>query len=171
MDRLVISTSINEGLARYRENELLRVRNKAKIELDWWGNSIINGQQQDFVTVPKEGRGFRLTSPLRNDHEPRLLCIEAMNLLVLVSQRWINDLRNNHVDSTDVFLSVSSLYRSSELQGQLVQQGANAAKISSHQAGAAIDFDPSGYYQGADCKSIGIHSGNFHHRYIRALDR
>lgn len=141
-----------DELSKLRDSERLRVRREAAIELEWWRDYIIDDcvdavRSKVLVRVPNEGIGFRLTSCLRDGREPYWLRQDALDILTVVGQRFYNDLRNNHLP-VDVLLSISSLYRSAELQRELIESGANAAEISSHQAGVAFDISPNGYYKG-----------------------
>ena len=43
--------------------------------------------------------------------------------------------------------------------------------VSPHQAGAAIDFDPNGYYSGFERSSVNRNSPNFDQRYIDSLGK
>ncbi len=138
--------------------ELDRVRALAQIELDWWKDNIISDPVKalakgDLVEVPTEGESYGMIRALREDDEPRFLNPQALNMLNVIQIEWSKRIKASGLQP-DVVLSISSLYRSEELQQKLINQGENAAEVSSHQAGAAIDFDPTGYYKGKERKPV-----------------
>lgn len=165
--------NINIELDGLRKDERLRVQEKCRDELSWWEDRLIEDvpealQKGILKEVPQEGTRYRLIMTLRNNKEPKLLNSQALDLLGLVGQKWKDKLIN--IPTHDViFLSVTSLYRSRKLQEELLRNGANASTRSAHQAGAAIDFDPNGYYKGSERVSVKRGDGIFDERYILIL--
>jgi hypothetical protein len=158
---------------KLRKDERLRVYRESERELEWWGDRLLVNvpealREGALREVPSEGTGFRLIMTLKNNREPKLLNPQALSLLELIGQKWRDKLTNTSIHD-DVFLSVTSLYRSRDLQRQLLRRKANAFSKSSHQAGAAIDFDPNGYYEGS--KRVSVKRGDkiFNERHISAL--
>lgn len=159
----VESPSSIDPLCEVRSFELERVRNEAKIEMVWWGDNAIRNVREalragTLVKVPNEwtieGSGFRLIRNLRDGTEPNLLSPQAYGLLKLLVKRWRDDIRGYRLNTLDVLLSLTSLYRTRKIQKRLIAQGANAAMFSSHEAGMAFDIDPVGYYEGEERKAV-----------------
>ncbi|BCX14668.1 MAG: hypothetical protein KatS3mg088_351 [Patescibacteria group bacterium] len=128
-------------LEELRKTERLRVnRIVEEKELPFWREEIENTKPEELSEVPEIGTGYRLIYRLRNKERYPLLRKEAIDTLELIDKRW----QEQYGDK--ILLSVTSLYRTKEEQKRLIEEGKIAADISTHQAGAAIDFDPNGYY-------------------------
>jgi hypothetical protein len=158
---------------KLQKEERLRILRKSENELQWWGDRLLVNapealQKGTLREVPSEGAGFRLIMTLRNNRESKLLNPQARDLLELIGQKWKG--KSTNISHDDVFLSVTSLYRPRDLQRQLLRKRANAFSKSSHQAGAAIDFDPNGYYEGI--KRVPVKRGDkiFNEKYMSALE-
>lgn len=176
--KLIKMSSLVEKLDEVRLRERTRIRNEAAIEIKWWGNRIITDTDQAFndgrlIELPDEhtegGSGFRLIGRLRGGEESRYLAPEAKELLYLVTRVWMDDIRGWRMKTDNILLSVTSLYRSAADQKKLIDEGANAAEISSHQAGMAFDIDPRAYYFGTDRRPVCKGMNNYNQEYIEVL--
>ncbi len=163
------------GLEKCRQQESQRIKAAVTIELEWWKEKIITDPVTalttgELIALPDEGKNYRLIGNLRKNEEPRTVRPETARLLDLIQDRWIQETESLGLTTTNVFLSVTSLYRSFDLQHDLNRFSQLSARgISAHQAGAVIDFDPMGYYQGINRKSVTAYYSDFDIRYIQAL--
>lgn len=123
-------------IERQRVNKIVQEK-----ELPFWREEIENTKPEELSEVPEIGTGYRLIYRLRNKERYPLLRKDAVDILELIGIRW----QEQYGDK--ILLSVTSLYRTKEEQKKLIEEGKIAADISTHQAGAAIDFDPNGYYE------------------------
>ena len=144
-------STLQDRLKELRAEELRRIENHVAVEQAWWSNHIIENEQQAISNgllyeVADQGNGYYLTGQLRRRDHPNTLSANAIRLLEEIGEWWS---RYIGVSKTErLFLSVSSLYRSPELQRQLVANSYLATRgVSSHCSGNAIDFDPNGYYK------------------------
>ncbi|MEK7497667.1 MAG: DUF5715 family protein [Patescibacteria group bacterium] len=176
MDKQIIQ-GLDLELEQKQSAEWLRIRNKASVEGEWWGgkfqihnieSALNNGQ---LMEVPGEklfgSLGFRLIGNVRNGKESNLLRPNAYSLLQMIVLEWSRKVVN--VSSDEVLLSVSSLFRTQEEQGELFKLRTNAAEISAHTAGAAMDFDPNGYFQEQKRTPVNRKKSEFKSVYIEEL--
>jgi len=176
MDK-IRSKDVDTELEQLRSSEHLRMQAEARIETEWWPDSIKDIgaalESRTLVRVPDEmvlgNCGFRLIGSLRNGDELPFLRPEAYSLLQVIVLDWRSNVVEMGLNPEGVFLSVTSLLRTDEEQRILFEKGGNAAKKSSHPAGTTIDIDPSGYYLGEDRKSIQASNPDFNIGYTLAL--
>lgn len=160
-------------LGQLRAQELERIEESLGIERDWWGNKIIKDPNSNLlVNLPDEFGSFRLIFLLRNGNEPRGVRKEVLDLLDEINNRWRGKMEEKRIPYQDVLLSITSAYRTKELQDKLADNSQLAARgFSTHLAGAAIDFDPKGYYvkKGNERKPINPRSESYDPRYTETL--
>jgi len=165
----------NELLQSLREAENVRINQEILIEREWWGLKVLINEDDALangllVIVPDEGRFFRLIGRLRHREEPKTLNPLAYQLLLEIQEQWIKIMNKSGEAIEDVYLSIISLYRSQEFQMRIMHDTYLASNgISAHCAGAAIDFDPNGYYLGLNRKSIQSGSTDFRSIYTLVL--
>ncbi len=158
-----------------KETERQKISAATAVERQWWIQHIITDTNQAMkegilTIVPNQGENYRLIGLISNGQEPNLARPEVVQLLNLIQSRWQTTTRKAQLDTSDIFLSVTSLYRDQDLQTKLQQQTSLATtEASSHQAGAAIDFDPNGYYQGTELRPINHKSKDFNPALNQAL--
>jgi len=129
---------------------------ETKIELDWWENDIIPRSEFSkaikkkwLIRLKNTGKTYRLTYRLRKEMEYPFAKKETELAIEEIGLRWRKNLRKElppTLDPNNFYLSVFSLYRDEEQQMELKKQTSNANDTSSHQAGAAADIDPQGFY-------------------------
>lgn len=156
-----------------RTQERARILDAAKIELRWWAHHLIEDadqaiEQGKLIKIPPVGfvdgsnnYGYKVIGKLQSGKEPRLIRPEAEALLYIISKKWRDRIKlQRDLPQNQVFISVTSLFRSAEFQRELIEEGANAAEVSSHQAGMTIDIDPNGFYAGPELKSVNVEMGS-----------
>jgi len=141
-------------------------------ELLWWNNKIIRNNEipaaienGDLIRVPNSGETYRLVHILRSEQEPPLARPETVLAINEAGRRWREKIRQNYSESRDAnrfFLSVFSLYRDEKLQHQLHLETINANDLSTHQAGAAADLDPNGFYYLDSKRFLSINPRSLH---------
>jgi len=166
---------VGDRVSQFLANELSRIEREVVVERAWWGGRVVAEEEAvlgsgELVEVPIEGYGFRLIGRLRKGEEPRWLRPEAYKLLLDLACGWRRELDVEEGGWLDVFLSVTSLYRSSELQARLVLQNTRATRgLSAHGAGAAFDIDLRGYYVGECRQPVNCYSEGYNPRYMELL--
>lgn len=157
------------------ENPTTFIQEKALREEQLWKNQTIDNPEKALaegilVSIPDNGEHYRLIGPLRRGVEPRLVRSEAQEMLQEIQDHWQVIASGRGLDATNVRLSISSLYRDDALQQELRRSTDRVVRgISAHQAGAAIDFDPRGYFLGSEFKPVNYQSENYIPGYTQAL--
>jgi hypothetical protein len=168
-DEVALKVKLQELLERESE----RIQEEAVPERAWWSNKIIEDQYSPFlVKLQDEFDSFKLIRLLRTGKEPRVARQESLNLLKEIDQRWKARLDEKGVPHDDVLLAITSAYRTRELQDQLIATSGLAARgYSAHCAGAAVDFDPNGYYvkQGDDRKAVCSRTESYNPQFTSTL--
>lgn len=148
----VVGNADTELLHELQQEESVRINLEAMIEQKWWSSKVIPDEiealaNSELIVVPEAEANYSLRWKLIQNQEPRTIRPQAYRLLLEIQSRWQKVMLGQCEDITDVYLAIVSLYRSSELQEKLRAETHMASKgVSSHSAGAAIDFDPNGYY-------------------------
>lgn len=165
--------SLENRLSKLRAQELKRIKKGVEIEKDWWSDKTIEDPNSTLLAnLPDEFDSFRLIFLLRNGNEPRSVRKEILDLLGEINNRWREKMKEKGIPYQDVLLSITSAYRTRELQDKLANNSQLAAKgFSAHLAGAAIDFDPKGYYVRTEdkIKPINPRSESYDPRYTETL--
>lgn len=173
----VIGQADTNLLQHLREEESRKINEEVLVEREWWEPRILHDEnvalaEGRLMVVPDEGNHFRLIGPLRRKEEPNLLNPQAYHLLLVIQDRWLAAMSSESVSARYVRLSITSLFRSLELQKQVMQETYLASRgISAHNAGAAMDFDPNGYFSGSDRKSVQAGSEDFCDIYPLVLEQ
>lgn len=171
----VIGSASSSLLSAARNEESRRINKEVLLERLWWSSHLVYDESiainsHKFVYIPDEGKHYRLIGDLRRNLEPKSLNTQAFMLLLEIQERWQKHMSDAQVISDNVFLAVTSLYRSPDLQDKISSTSYLASKgVSSHSAGAAIDFDPNGYFVGEARKSIQYKSDMFKRIYTDCL--
>lgn len=137
---------------------------KGEKEIGWWKN-----QPQSLIKLTDTGDSYRLIYTLRSEKEPKEARPEVLVAIEEVGERWRGKLEETGIESSNLFISVTSLSRSQELQEEIKIKSVNANDTSSHLFGAAVDIDPNGFYLLENDSFIPINSSN--HPNIETLRR
>ncbi len=134
--------SIELGAAtKFLKRDLIK---RTQRERDWWFTKELN--QKELVSFPEVGEGFRLIFLLREGKEPKLALPSVLDVTTKISKKWREKISDFVLNPEDWYLSVTSLYRDQQLQNKLGKKTPNALTKSTHHYGAAVDFDPNGFY-------------------------
>lgn len=162
-------------LAVYKKAESESIQREVILERQWWSDAVmftLNDAIHSHILkeVPIEGHNYRLVGKLRSNEEPRLARSETIILLATIEDMWRERLTRAGLPYNTVYLSVTSLYRDEALQQRLRQETHMASLgLSAHGAGAAIDFDPRGYYFGDNRIPINYRHPLFNQQYTESL--
>ncbi len=161
--------------SQLQANESARVQDQVLLESYRWKDEIILDLPDAlktglFIELPDEDPelNYRLIGVLRRNEEPRAVRKSAYELFMQIMLMWKQQTHRSSEPSDNIFLPVTSLYRTEEIQQKLRQTSPFAAiGWSAHFAGAAIDIDPAGYYRGNE--PINSKHPSFTSDYIHAL--
>ncbi len=136
------------ALLSLQEEERERIEDLVTKEESLWSSRVIDDESRglelgELNVVPDEGENWSLIRRLKIRLEPKSCNKDALALLAK-----IDSMLDVYSTGPRVKFSVTSLYRSPILQKILVEMSPLSSRgFSSHTAGAAIDFDPNGYYE------------------------
>lgn len=157
------------------ENPIVFIQQKALFEEQLWKDQVIDDSEKalakgKLVPVPDFGEHYRLIGSLRRGEEPKLARPAVVEMLQEIQERWQEMAASAGLATAGIRLSISSLYRDQALQEKLKSLTTRAAwGISAHRAGAAVDFDPRGYFLGPEFKPVNCQSENYIPGYTQAL--
>lgn len=171
----VVRKSEKFNLDTLKEQENERIQEAVIIERDWWAPYAITDEREAIasgrlIELRDEGPNFRLIGPIRRGEEPRSLNLRAFNLFFEIQDRWRETFAAKSRSSANIRLSVASLYRNGKFQERLHKTTHLASQgFSAHTAGAAIDFDPNGYFLGTDRLPVATKSRRYSAVYTLTL--
>jgi len=130
--------------------------NKGKKEIGWWKE-----KPQSLIQIPDTGNSYRLIYTLRSEKEPKEARAEILIAIEEAGRMWREKLEEKGIKADNLFISITSLLRSQELQEEIKRKSVNANDTSSHLFGAAADIDPNGFYLLEDDSFIPINNSNY----------
>lgn len=172
---VVVVHDKSQELLELLQRESERIQGEVGIEKEWWLDKQISDpiKEREIGTlqvVEDESSNTRLIGSLRFEKEPKVARKEVVELIGIIEKKWQEKARELGLDIEDIFLSISSLYRDPKLQDALKQSTHLSSKgFSSHTAGAAVDFDPRGYYKGPERTPINPNNPKYNARYTAVL--
>lgn len=88
--------------------------------------------------MPDVGEGYKISAKVPKEF--KVLESNTFTLLNEVSKRWAQELENEGINTTNLFLVISSLARTTTYQQQLIEQGYPAVGDSTHTKLGAFDI-------------------------------
>ncbi len=170
----LIGLGNNDTLQNLKSIESDRINTLIWQESVWYEKSVIRSEidalnKGVLIEVSDDGDRYRLIWTLRTRTQPKSLTPKAFILLLELLNIWYESLKN--YDGIDnIYLSISSLYRTLDLQSELSKTTHMASTgFSSHTTGMAFDIHARGYYSGYDRHSVVALSEEFDPLYINVI--
>lgn len=171
----VIGEGSEADLDKMRQRESELINNQVRVERDWWEDRIIPDEilaikEGTLLPVPGYGAHYMTIARIRLGIEPKSLNLLAYGLLSKIQREWAISMKARGIPVKRKYLAVTSLYRSLDMQKSLAATSYLASKgFSAHNSGAAIDFDPNGYYSGAGRLSVQSNKAGYVRMYTEVL--